>query len=165
MYKRQGLDPALRADVRNSALKAVAEAGIPALLVTHDTNEAMENANHLAIMRKGTIIQTGSPEDVYMRPVDIETAAALGPTNLIHAGSSLSPLLGEGSVVREEGIQINNDGPVHGRIVSLKRTGTTHSVSIEIDGHGLLRGQIPNVLASIDEIVNVSFAPKFVIKF
>ena len=44
-----GLDPALREGVREIALSAVREAGIPALLVTHDANEAMAYADYLAV--------------------------------------------------------------------------------------------------------------------
>lgn len=74
-----GLDPAMREDVRETALNAVREAGTPALLVTHDAREAMLSADHLAVMRDGQISQQDTPEKVYAQPVDKETAAALGP--------------------------------------------------------------------------------------
>lgn len=74
-----GLDPALRDDVRQTALLAIGELGIPALLVTHDADEAMLYADHLAIMREGRIVQQGAPDDIYSQPVDEATASALGP--------------------------------------------------------------------------------------
>lgn len=74
-----GLDPALRDEVRQTALSAVADLGIPALLVTHDASEAMLFADHIAIMRAGRIIQQGTPEQLYAQPIDEDTAAALGP--------------------------------------------------------------------------------------
>ena len=74
-----GLDPALREDVRRTALSIIKTSGIPALLVTHHANEAMLSADHLAIMRAGQIVQQGSAEAVYTAPFDLETATALGP--------------------------------------------------------------------------------------
>lgn len=80
-----GLDPALREDVRAIALNAIRSSGVPALLVTHDADEAMVSADQLAVMRNGQIIQSGTPEKVYTSPVDDKTAAALGPINLFTA--------------------------------------------------------------------------------
>ena len=74
-----GLDPALRDEVRQTAFKAIAALGIPSLLVTHDAGEAMQFADNLAVMRAGRIVQQGTPEQIYTRPIDAETAAALGP--------------------------------------------------------------------------------------
>ena len=74
-----GLDPALRDDVRQTALKAIGELEIPALLVTHDADEAMLFADHLAVMRAGRIVQQGPPDDIYTSPIDEATASALGP--------------------------------------------------------------------------------------
>lgn len=80
-----GLDPALREDVRSIALSAIRSSGVPALLVTHDADEAMLSADQLAVMRDGCIIQCDTPETVYTSPVDDKTASALGPINLFEA--------------------------------------------------------------------------------
>ncbi|MEM1106370.1 MAG: ABC transporter ATP-binding protein [Pseudomonadota bacterium] len=74
-----GLDPALREGVADLALSAVAQTGIPTLLVSHDAQSAMERADTLAVMRAGRILQTGTPEEIYDRPVSLEVAEALGP--------------------------------------------------------------------------------------
>lgn len=74
-----GLDPALRDEVRQTAFTAIRSLGVPTLLVTHDAAEAMRYADDLAIMRAGRIVQQGTPEELYMQPVDAQTAAALGP--------------------------------------------------------------------------------------
>ena len=160
-----GLDPALRTGVRKIALEAVRDAGIPALLVTHDADEALAFADHLAVMRSGVITQQGAPDHVYANPVDRQTAAALGPVNLITQESSLAPLLGSDSGVREEGIRLDPDGPVRGTILSAKHVGASMLCTIAVEGHGILvsRGHQLNVFEGDD--VKLSFDPKLSFRF
>ncbi len=133
-----GLDPALRQGVRKAAFEAIHETGIPALLVTHDADEAMAVSDHLAVMRKGKIVQQDVPELVYSRPESIETAAALGQINQIPAGSPLAAFLGAASAVRVEGVRIDPEGPVRAQIVSIRRVGSYVSISLNVPGHGIL---------------------------
>jgi iron(III) transport system ATP-binding protein len=82
-----GLDPTMRDHVRDVALSAVRESGIPALLVTHDANEALVHSDTLAVIDKGRILQSGSPETLYRKPVSLEVARALGPVHSIAASA------------------------------------------------------------------------------
>jgi iron(III) transport system ATP-binding protein len=76
-----GLDPSMRDQVREIALRAVRAAGIPALLVTHDASEALVHADRVAVMDAGRILQTGAPEEVYRSPDSLHVARALGPVH------------------------------------------------------------------------------------
>jgi len=51
--------------------------------VTHDLEEAMMLADRICVMRKGRILQNGSPTDIYYRPADAFVAGFIGETNLI----------------------------------------------------------------------------------
>lgn len=82
-----GLDPTMRDHVRDVALSAVRESGIPALLVTHDANEALVHSDTLAVIDQGRILQSGSPEALYRKPVSLEVARALGPVHSISASA------------------------------------------------------------------------------
>ena len=82
-----GLDPTMRDHVRDVALSAVRESGIPALLVTHDANEALVHSDTLAVIDQGRILQSGSPETLYRKPVSLEVARALGPVHSISASA------------------------------------------------------------------------------
>ncbi|MFX0541795.1 ABC transporter ATP-binding protein [Roseovarius sp. S4756] len=53
--------------------------------VTHDLEEAMMLADRICVMRKGRILQNGSPSDIYYRPADAFVAGFIGETNLIPA--------------------------------------------------------------------------------
>jgi iron(III) transport system ATP-binding protein len=73
-----GLDPHLRADLQRTMLAALRKAGVAALIVTHDTEEALEVADQVAIIDQGKIIQHGTPQDVYTHPNSLTAAKALG---------------------------------------------------------------------------------------
>ncbi|MBT3360308.1 MAG: ABC transporter ATP-binding protein [Rhodospirillales bacterium] len=51
------------------------------ILVTHDQEEAMTVANHIAVMREGRIEQYGAPSDIYERPVSRFVADFIGTSN------------------------------------------------------------------------------------
>ena len=75
------LDTALRSSLRDEVADVLAATGTTAILVTHDQEEALSLADHVAIMRDGRIVQAGTPTDLYRRPVDRWTARFLGDAN------------------------------------------------------------------------------------
>ena len=82
-----GLDPAMRDQVREAALAAVRAANIPALLVTHDASEALVHADQIAVIDSGQILQVGTPEELYRKPVNLKAARALGPVHQIETAA------------------------------------------------------------------------------
>lgn len=79
------LDTGLRAATRKAVMALLADAGVAAILVTHDQNEALSFADRLAVMHNGRLTQVGKPVDVYLRPVDEPTALFLGETLIFSA--------------------------------------------------------------------------------
>jgi iron(III) transport system ATP-binding protein len=137
-----GLDPALRASVRDEALEAVRAADIPALLVTHDPMEALEAADHVAIMRGGRIRQEGPAAEVYMNPVSADVAASLGPVNRM-AAADVPPGLAEAAegtelVVRPEGISLDPASGVRARVLASQVTGAMTRLVLDVSGHRLV---------------------------
>ncbi|MEO1553978.1 MAG: ABC transporter ATP-binding protein [Pseudomonadota bacterium] len=82
-----GLDPSMRGRVRDAALSAIRSAKVPALLVTHDASEALIHADTIAVIDKGTILQSGPPETLYRQPGSLAVARALGPLHKIETPS------------------------------------------------------------------------------
>ena len=119
-----GLDAHLKAGVRDATLKALRQAGTAALIVTHDAEEALMMADHLALMDQGQILQTGTPKDCYRHPVSLAAARLLGPANpiaVVVAGGKAdtgfgildSPGLTDGpamAIVRPEALTLTTDG-------------------------------------------------------
>ncbi len=68
------LDRRMRDFVREETLALLRETGATALIVTHDPEEAMRLADRIVLMRAGRLVQAGTSEELYARPVDLDTA-------------------------------------------------------------------------------------------
>ncbi len=79
------LDAMLRDTMRKEVRDVLKKAGMSALLVTHDQEEALSFADRIAVMNNGRIEQIGTPEEVYYNPKTKFVAQFLGRTNLFHA--------------------------------------------------------------------------------
>ncbi|HUQ94468.1 MAG TPA: ABC transporter ATP-binding protein, partial [Bryobacteraceae bacterium] len=77
------LDPQLRKQVRAELKSLQRRVGITFLMVTHDQEEALSLSDHIAVMNRGKVEQTGAPQDIYLRPATRFVAGFLGPMNWI----------------------------------------------------------------------------------
>ena len=77
------LDAGMRHSTREEIRDLLKMAGMSAVFVTHDQEEALCFADRLAVMHDGHIEQIGTPETVYHRPQTPFVADFLGATNLI----------------------------------------------------------------------------------
>ena len=77
------LDAGMRHSTREEIRALLKNAGMSAVFVTHDQEEALCFADRLAVMQEGHIEQIGTPEAVYHRPQTPFVADFLGMTNLI----------------------------------------------------------------------------------
>jgi spermidine/putrescine transport system ATP-binding protein len=95
------LDRKLRRDMQIELQTLQRDVGITFLLVTHDQEEALSMSDRVCVMREGRIVQSGSPRELYDRPVSRYVADFVGKTNFF-AGPSADQLLS----VRPELIEI-----------------------------------------------------------
>jgi iron(III) transport system ATP-binding protein len=79
------LDASLRTRVREEVHALLRAQGVTTVLVTHDQEEALSLADTVAVLRDGTIVQGGTPDQLYTLPADVELARFLGAVNLIDA--------------------------------------------------------------------------------
>jgi multiple sugar transport system ATP-binding protein len=63
------LDALLRLRFRAELKRLVTELGTTTLYVTHDQVEALSLGDRIAVMREGRILQSGTPAEVYEKPV------------------------------------------------------------------------------------------------
>ncbi len=103
------LDAVLRQSTRDEIRTLLKKAGMTALLVTHDQEEALSFADRIAVMNHGRIEQIGTPEEVYYRPRTRFVAQFLGTTNLITAEAI-------GATALTEFGRVNLDRPATGRV-------------------------------------------------
>lgn len=105
------LDARLREEVRKEIKDLVSQLGVTVLYVTHDQTEAMELADRVAVIHDGSVLQVGSPEELYRSPGDPRVAQFFGSMNWINgvldgAGviqTSMGPLVVEGHKVSSAG--------------------------------------------------------------
>ena len=72
------LDPMIRGDLIDNLEQVLKETRTTSILVTHDLQEALQLSSRLGVMMDGSILQTGSPEDVMNRPVNESVASLVG---------------------------------------------------------------------------------------
>jgi ABC-type Fe3+/spermidine/putrescine transport system ATPase subunit len=76
-------EPRGREEAWDEIHRVRAELGVTTLLLTRVVPEALANADRLAVMDLGRILQVGPVQDVYNHPADVFVARFLGPTNLL----------------------------------------------------------------------------------
>ncbi len=77
------LDAELRLRMRELIQEVQRQTGTTMLFVTHDQVEALSISHRVCLLLGGTVRQTGSPEELFNRPVDREVASFFGCDNLI----------------------------------------------------------------------------------
>lgn len=99
------LDTGLRQSLRRQTLAHIRRLNIPAILVTHDPEEAFQLADRIALMDKGRILQHGRPADLLARPAGRQAARLLGCLNVRDdhyiPQSALRPGQGEAAEIQE----------------------------------------------------------------
>lgn len=77
------LDAKLRVEMQVEIKRIQRELGITTIIVTHDQEEAVSLADRVVVMRRGKILQIGSPREVFDRPGDSFVADFMGFSNFI----------------------------------------------------------------------------------
>ncbi|OQR61109.1 glycine/betaine ABC transporter ATP-binding protein [Streptomyces maremycinicus] len=64
------LDPLIRRDMQDQLLTLQQTLKKTIVFITHDLNEAMRLGDRIAVMRDGRIVQTGTAQDILLRPAN-----------------------------------------------------------------------------------------------
>lgn len=141
-----GLDGHLRGAVRRSVLQHLRATKAAVLIVTHDPEEAMLAGDELLLMAEGRLLQSGTPQDCYLRPASVAAARLLGETvvlpAVIEAGGARTvlgllpaPTLADGpglAVTRPEHLRIGDRG-ADALVVDVRLGGAVHVVTLQVD--------------------------------
>lgn len=77
------LDAKIRFELRYELRKFVKDLELTGIHVTHDQAEAMAISDRIAVMRKGKILQVGTPQELYLNPQHIFVANFIGESNFL----------------------------------------------------------------------------------
>jgi iron(III) transport system ATP-binding protein len=78
-----GLDPRLRASMREETLSILRETQTTCIIVTHEAEEAMLLGDRIAIMREGSIVQAGTTREIFDAPSELFVAEMLSEINVV----------------------------------------------------------------------------------
>jgi iron(III) transport system ATP-binding protein len=175
------LDTGLRAALRDEVGAALRAAGTTAILVTHDQAEALTMADTVAVMRDGTIVQASTPEELYLRPVDMATARFIGDVvvlrgSLVGAGAvrcALGVLAVAGDVgggasdvdvmLRPEQVVPDRGGDLHATVEAIRYEGHDALVHLAVEGQPVLARWTSIDLPAVGAAVAVSVKGRAVV--
>lgn len=180
------LDRRLRDSIRDDTLTLLKSTGACVLLVTHDPEEAMRMGDRIALMRRGRLLQSGSPEEVYFRPVDAEVAFFFSDfnelTGVVHNGAVATSF---GSIVpqetghedrrvrvllRQEAFRlhaVNGDVSVQARVWRARLLGSDSLVEFRLnEGGGVYSARLPGIILPAEgELLRLYFDPAHALVF
>jgi len=139
--------------------------GITFIYVTHDQQEALSVSDRVAVMNQGSVLQIGSPVEIYEAPADSFVAKFIGETNYLR-GKVVSLIDQENAVAEMDGIgKINiylDKAVKKGDSVLLtvrpeKIHITTEKPTNFSEGFNIFEG-------IVDEVIYTGFQSKFFIK-
>ncbi|WP_232685642.1 ABC transporter ATP-binding protein [Halobacterium zhouii] len=79
------LDVRLRVEMREELKRILSEAGVTAVSVTHDQEEALSISDRVGVMHDGNLEQVGAPEAVFENPESRFVASFLGQAGFLSA--------------------------------------------------------------------------------
>jgi glycine betaine/proline transport system ATP-binding protein len=91
------LDPLIRADLQAEVLRLQRTETRTVVFVTHDLDEAIRLADHIAIMENGRIVQIGTPEELVTHPATDYVrrfVAKVSPARVVRVTSLMEPVEG-----------------------------------------------------------------------
>ncbi|HUF52487.1 MAG TPA: ABC transporter ATP-binding protein [Dehalococcoidia bacterium] len=77
------VDAPTRITLMEDVARVLADARTPAVLVTHNRDEALRLGDRIAVMMSGRVRQVGSPSEVFSAPVDEDVAAFVGVETVV----------------------------------------------------------------------------------
>lgn len=177
------LDAKLRESLRVELKKLHASLGATFLFVTHDQVEAMSMADKIGVLRQGRLVQTGSPSDIYERPLNTFVARSVGspPMNLIEGrlsggqadlhGIRLPVRAGAGADravtfgVRPENLVLDPGAPGEARIFDIEDQGVVKILVMDM-GEARLHATVPaGTRVARDEVVRFGWKPERILTF
>ena len=147
------LDQALRGEISAEVVALLKESKTTALMVTHDREDALVSADVIAVMRKGSVVQYGSPAEIYLNPISADVAESTGdvvtiPAHKVSNSEVISPLHNAGAsrarvdleglmLIRPEEIlisRVEDSKGVRAKITKINYYGHDALIDLSIEG-------------------------------
>ena len=174
------LDAKLRHQMRIELRSLQQDLGLTVIYVTHDQVEAMTMADHVVVMREGSVAQAAAPIDLYTEPADTDVASFIGspPMNLLPALGGQDGLTVSGSApwalpgptptelvvgVRPESLTIDGSGPLElqGYVTAVEMLGAETLLTCSSQGGDTFVARLPGVVRiETGQVVRLTTSPE-----
>ena len=137
------LDRSLRERLREDVRALQKRLGITTILVTHDRDEAFALCDRMAVLHQGSLLQTGTPEQVFRQPREATVARLLGHRNVFDEEAARVCGLEGPALLWPEKLLLRPDaGALRGVVSRITFAGTYRVVTVLLDV-GPNRGRSP----------------------
>jgi iron(III) transport system ATP-binding protein len=172
------LDRRLRDSVRDQTLDILRASGITTIIVTHDPEEALRIADRIVLMRKGTVVQTGTPQEMYRSPATLFAARFFSELSAVSAtclngradtpfGSFAALGIADGAPVtvgvRPHSLSLDENG-IPARVIGHQFLGDSTEMTLVIDGvPEPVMARLPQTSARAGDTVRLKVLPETVV--
>ena len=142
------LDAKVRNEIRYEIRRMAKDLKLTAIHVTHDQAEAMSISDRIAVMKKGKIVQVGTPQELYMDPNNLFVAHFIGESNFLEG--YITETNGYSEVELREGLRVKaiNPGIKQGERIVL---------AIRPETCGIKKGHVTTENGLLGKIEKVTF--------
>jgi thiamine transport system ATP-binding protein len=150
------LDRRLRDRLLDDLRRLFDELRVTAIYVTHDQAEAFALGRRVGVVRAGSVVQIGTPDEIWGHPADADLAHFLGFRNIR-----------DGSIVRPEAVLVRRMAGAGGNAVvrAAVRQGAAVRLLVELDGGETLEALVASLEhPEQDERVSVSVDPAGIVR-
>lgn len=82
------LDAHMARDLREEVITLLKQTETTAIIVTHDQEEALSVCDVVSVLEKGKVIQSATPQEIYLNPVSQTVANSVGDPNILKGFST-----------------------------------------------------------------------------
>lgn len=139
--------------------------GITCLLVSHDATDVLPWADEVLVLRRGQLVQRGTPQQLYYQPADEYVAALFGDYNLVRGADRLALGSAKASsaaeaplLVRPEQLVLAGSGPgAPGTVRAVRFMGSYYEVEIQLP-ENIVRARAATAACAPGDAVVISVA-------
>ncbi|MBJ7336257.1 ABC transporter ATP-binding protein [Mycolicibacterium sp.] len=155
------LDAKLRAAMRAELKQLGAMSKTTTVYVTHDYQEALALGDRIAVLRAGSLVQIGTPEEIWRRPADTFVAKSLGQPEInilegvvdggrikLADGNLDVPVPSGTAVGRGDRVRVglrpcdihvtSGEGSLRGKVLLAERLGRNIELTVDVGGAQLI---------------------------
>ena len=165
------LDAHMARDLRDEVVTLLRETETTAIIVTHDQEEALSVCDVVSVLEDGKVIQSATPQEIYLNPISQTVANSVGDPNILKGfsingmvetslGTFVSAYDGALDVsIRPECIELNLDSDGSYVVKECTFYGHDQVISFQNSKGEVFRARsLPNTIYEIGDKINIEIS-------